>query len=241
MSSLTRILLALLRYPGKPGDPEGSAGSVRVLSASPRYLAYRLSKLWLKLLVVFAIEDSFVDSFVKGPVPALVKILFFLVIVGAPGLVSSFVTYAEYTVRSYTLSDRALRIREGLLFVRETTMTFANIQNVSVSRGPLQGLFGISDVVLKTAGGGGDERTKGLRPDLHVAHFHGLRNADEIRELVLALLKKTKDAGLGDTDDALAHETSAPMSLDAALAAVRGAATAFRETAERVSGTRREG
>lgn len=230
---LERFLLAILRYPGEPADPEGSPGSIRVLSASPRYLAYRLFTIWTRLFVVFAIEESILHMNVKGaPLGATLGV--FLAIVAVPGSIISAIAWVEYRVRSYKLSDRALRIREGLLIVRETTMTYANIQNVSVSRGPIQGLFGISDVVLKTAGGGGgNPRTKGLATDLHVAHFHGLRNADEVRELVLDLLKKSKTAGLGDADDAV-PSTAGAVSMDAALAELRAAAAAFRETAERM-------
>jgi hypothetical protein len=75
---------------------------------------------------------------------------------------------------------------------------------------------------------------KGLRPDLHVAHFHGLPNADEVRELVLDLLKKTKDAGLGDHDDAPPAASVQGCSLDGALAEVRSAARDLRDTAERL-------
>jgi membrane protein YdbS with pleckstrin-like domain len=233
---LVRLLRAVLRYPAEPADPYGSAGSVRVLSASPRYLAYRMVTLWARLLGVFAIEELLLHRAIRGDALFIAKAGLFLAIVGIPGLIISLFTYAEYKARSYKLSDQALRIREGLFTVRETTMTYANVQNVSVSRGPVQGLFGISDVVMKTAGGGGgDPRTKGFVPDLHVAHFRGLRNADEVRELVLALLKKTKDAGLGDGDDAAPASAAAPVkSLDAALAEVRAAATGLREAAERL-------
>jgi membrane protein YdbS with pleckstrin-like domain len=221
----------LLRYPGEPADPDGSPGTVVVLSASPRYLAYRLFTMWAGLLVAFAVEHTLLHSALKGPSPFGATLAVFAVLVGIPGSILTFLAYAEYSVRSYKLSDRALRIREGLLVVRETTMTFANIQNVSVSRGPVQGLFGISDVVLKTAGGG-SERRKGLAPDLHVAHFHGLTNADEVRDLVLDLLRKAKSAGLGDADDA--PPPSAAQTIDAAVAELRAAATSFRETAERL-------
>lgn len=237
MSVLRRLLLTALRYPGEPADPYGSAGSVRVLSASPRYLAYRMFTIWARLLVVFAMEELVLHAGIRGEAPLFAMLVVFLVVVGVPGLILSAFTYVEYTTRSYKLSDRALRIREGLFIVRETTMTFANVQNVSVSRGPVQGLFGISDVVMKTAGGGGgDGRMKGLAHDLHVAHFKGLRNADEVRQLVLALQKKTKDAGLGDGDDAAPADSAAAKapSLDAALADVRAAATALREAAERI-------
>ena len=235
---LRRLLLAILRYPGEPADPYGSPGSVRVLSASPRFLAYRMFTIWARLLLVFAIEELILHAGIPGGSPFLAKVVVFVAVVGVPGLILSAFTYVEYTVRSYKLSDRALRIREGLFIVRETTMTFANVQNVSVSRGPLQGLFGISDVVMKTAGGGGgDGRMKGLVPDLHVAHFQGLRNADEVRELVLALQKKTKAAGLGDGEEGASASSAADPSrtLEAALAQVRSAATALREAAERVA------
>lgn len=238
MSLLVRVLLAALRYPPEPADPEGSPGSVRVVSASSRYLAYRLFTLWSRLFLVFAVEETLLHRATTGPVHPIAKGVAFLVIFGVPGLIASLGIYAEYKTRSYKLSDRALRIREGLLFVRETTMTYANIQNVNVSRGPVQGLFGISDVVMKTAGGaGGSNRKRGLDQDLHVAHFRGLENADEVRALVLDLLRKTKDAGLGDVDDAVASSRSvAPgaPSLDAALAALGSSAKALRETAERL-------
>lgn len=236
---VTKLVLAVLRYPPEPADPAGSAQSVREVSVSPRYLAYRMVKLWARLLIVFAFEEAFLHKVVKGPVPLIVKLCVFLVIVGVPGALGSFVTFVEYKVRSYKLSDRALRIREGLFFVRETTMTFANVQSVNVSRGPLQGIFGISDLVMKTAGGGaGDDRMKGLRPDLHVAHLHGLRNADEVRELVLQLLKKTKDAGLGPTGDShrsatVGQASGEGLTLDEALLEIQRAATSFREAAER--------
>jgi uncharacterized membrane protein YdbT with pleckstrin-like domain len=234
MGPLPRLLLGFLRYPGEPADPDGSAGSVRVLSSSPRYLAYRMFTLWARLLVVFAVEEYLVSRAVTGQPSRIVEVAFFLCVVGIPGALLSLFTYVDYRVRSYKLSDRALRIREGLFVVRETTMSFANIQNVSVSRGPLQGLFGISDVLIKTAGGGGHDKMKGLRPDLHVAHFHGLPNADEVRELVLDLLKKTKDAGLGDHDDAAPAASVQGRSLDGALAEIRSAARDLRDTAERL-------
>ncbi len=231
----TGIVLSVLRYPPEAADPEGSTQSIRVVSISPRYLAYRIVKLWLRLLAAFAVEETLLHTTLKGPVPFYAKVAIFLLIVGIPGAIGSFVTFVEYTVRSYKLSDRSLRIREGLLFVRETTMTFANVQNVSVSRGPLQGLFGISDLVMKTAGGGGGgERHRGLRPDLHVAHFHGLRDADEVRERVLALLEKTKGTGVEPAHEWSEASAAAGPALVDALTDVQRAAAAFRVAAERL-------
>ena len=38
--------------------------------------------------------------------------------------------------------------------VQEKTMTFSNVQNVSIRQGPMQRLFGIADLEVRTAGGG---------------------------------------------------------------------------------------
>ena len=67
----TGIVLSALRYPPEPADPEGSAQSIRVVSISPRYLAYRVVKLWVRLLAAFAVEESLLHATLKGPVPEL--------------------------------------------------------------------------------------------------------------------------------------------------------------------------
>jgi uncharacterized membrane protein YdbT with pleckstrin-like domain len=119
-----------------------------------------------------------------------------------------------------------MRLREGLFSVREMTMTITNVQNVSVSRGPLQGLFGISDVVIQSAGGGsgtGLNKPIGVHA-LHTAHFRGLTNAEEVRDLVMAQLKRARDAGLGDRDD---QNTSALETLVSEARALADAATSL--------------
>ena len=50
------------------GAPAGrSPGTVVVLSASPRYLAYRLFKMWVGLVVAYAVEHTLLHSALKGP------------------------------------------------------------------------------------------------------------------------------------------------------------------------------
>ena len=111
----------------------------------------------------------------------------------------------DYELRWYMLSDRAIRIREGITTVREKTITLANIQNIAVRQGPLQRLLGIADVEVTTAGGGGAAPGKQghqpLREAPHMAWFRGVDNAPEIRNLLLAGVRRQKDAGLGDHDD----------------------------------------
>ena len=49
----------------------------------------------------------------------------------------------DFEKRWYVVTDRSLRVREGIAFVREATVTFAKIQNISMSQGPVQRALGM--------------------------------------------------------------------------------------------------
>lgn len=117
----------------------------------------------------------------------------------------------DYELRWYMVTDRSLRIRFGVWKVNESTMSFANIQQVVVSQGPLQRLLGLSDVHVQSAGGaGGDlERRAQHQEDMHLGLFHSVTNAAEIRDLILERLRHFRQAGLGDPDDHREHVEAA--------------------------------
>jgi membrane protein YdbS with pleckstrin-like domain len=116
-------------------------------------------------------------------------------------------TYAimrlDYEMRWYVVTDRSLRIRTGVWKIQELTMSFANLQQVVVTRGPIQGLLKLSDVRVQSAGGGGGHSPSEQRQaaSLHTGYFHGVDNANEIRDLILARLKHFREAGLGDPEE----------------------------------------
>jgi membrane protein YdbS with pleckstrin-like domain len=103
----------------------------------------------------------------------------------------------DYELRWYVITDRSLLIREGVWNVQEITLTFANAQNVRVTQGPLERWFGISNVEIETAGGGSGDATG----ERHHAQLRGLKNPQEIRGVILEMLRKQRTAGLGDPDD----------------------------------------
>jgi membrane protein YdbS with pleckstrin-like domain len=114
-------------------------------------------------------------------------------------------TYAvrrlDYEMRWYMVTDRSLRLRHGVWKVAETTMSFANIQQVVVSKGPLQGLLGLADVKVQSAGGAsGGEKHRG-KEDMHLGLFHSVTHAPEIRDLILERLRRFRETGLGDTSE----------------------------------------
>jgi membrane protein YdbS with pleckstrin-like domain len=183
-----------------------------------------------------------------GAIGGFLLAAFIVMALAFTSLVSYVTIRLDYEFRWYKTTDRSLRIREGVWLVREMTMTYANIQDISVSQGPLQRLFGIADLKVVTAGGGGAgaRQHQGTLFDMHTGYFRGVDNAPEIRDLMLERLRRLRDAGLGDLDDARetssassalsVHETSAPAGVLDLLRAIHDEARTLRTTAHRLVG-----
>jgi len=152
------------------------------------------------------------------------------------------ITYAllrlDYELRWYIVTDRSLRIRQGLWRVQESTMSFANLQQVAVTQGPLQRWLNLADVRVQSAGGGGggEDSARGRTENLHTGNFHGVAEAPEIRDLILERLRRFRTSGLGGPDEArempVGHVLNTPPE-DPALAAakaLREEARALRRT-----------
>ena len=92
-------------------------------------------------------------------------------------------------------------------------MSFANIQQVEIRQGPLQRYLGLADVCVRSAGGG-DPAAGGKghaqESSLHMGVFEGVPNAVEIRDLVIERLRRFREAGLGDPEDARAASPARP-------------------------------
>lgn len=133
------------------------------------------------------------------------------------------ITYAavrlDYEQRWYIVTDRSLRLRSGIWQVQELTMSFANLQQVTVTQGPLQRLLGLANVHVQTAGGGGHQPDEENHDSLHTAEFHCVENAPEIRDLILDRLRLFRASGLGDPDDHTVAPPPAPAPTTAIAAA----------------------
>jgi uncharacterized membrane protein YdbT with pleckstrin-like domain len=126
----------------------------------------------------------------------------------------------NYELRWYIVTDRSLRIRSGIWSVEEITMTFANIQDLRITSGPLQGWLGLADLEVSSAGGRGASSggKHGAMRNSHEARFEGVDNAEEIRDLIVERLRRYRDEGLGD----------APVDMESAAAELLTAARALR-------------
>jgi len=230
----------VLRIPPDPDPPPGDEASTKIYRAADNYYKY--------LLIVWAISSfatilpTLIATIVclaaaatsnLSPWFALIP-AFFLAVMIVVSVVHLAIVRLNYEKRWYIVTDRSLRVREGVLGVREMTVTFANIQNISISQGPIQRLLSIADLRVDTAGGAGatGHSHHAAAQQAHVAWFRGIDNASQVRELIQSRLRQWKDAGLGDHDDHAAEmPPSAGAALLAALRDVRAAATALREAA----------
>jgi len=154
--------------------------------------------------------DGFIQVFVELAImlpPWAFPIIWALKVLGlAAYLLQLPLTYAirrlDFEMRWYMVTDRSLRIRTGVASVQEITMSFANLQQVEVSQGPLQRLLGLADLKVQSAGGGNIAPGKhGQIDSLHIGYFHGVENAREIRDLIQDRLRRFRDSGLGDPEE----------------------------------------
>lgn len=198
-------VLALFRAPtGEPTPPGGAHAKVEIFRASPRFLTYRLLGLGIGVLGVLAIGGVFtVGGLASGePEVALAAIAvsalcLFICTIGYLSI------HLDYDLRYYVFTERSLRVREGAWIVKEKTITYANVQNLHVRQGPLQRLFGIKDLRIDTAGGGGAAPGSGKSGGhAHSITVAGVENAAELRDRILDHIKRLgAGSGLGDPDD----------------------------------------
>lgn len=180
--------------PVAPGEP------VESFRPSEGFLRYIQFRFWLGLVLADAvIIIACIAMFAGIPVigfvlaPLLITLAIFL------HLVAYVAVYLRFDTTWYVMTRRSLRIRRGIWVIHETTITFENIQNISVEQGPLQRHFGIADVVVETAGGGAVRSGKGGEVEM-TPHglIEGIADAKGIRDKILEIVRQSKSAGLGD-------------------------------------------
>jgi len=232
------LALRLAKVPPEPKAPAGSPGSIRVFRAAPNYWKYLLVVWGLRhvvgafVIVVLLSTSATLEAAnrldpegarrLPGVLHALEWIGLGAFLLQMPFSLAA--TRLNYEMRWYIVTDRSLRVREGIFGMREMTLTYANVQNISIRQGPLQRALGIADVVVRTAGGGGatdghGHQSERLGGGMHAGTLRAVDNAEQVRDLILERLRRLRDAGLGDPDDR--HHASVP---DAGADSLRAAA-----------------
>lgn len=229
--AIKAVVASLLKLPtGLPELPPGDHSHAEVRHAAPAFLSYRLVALFVPNVLWFggaAVGVLAAAQKEPGALMALIPLSVVALLVLALGFVA---IRLDYELRTYLITDRSLRVREGAFIVRELTLSYVNVQNVTLEQGPLERLFGFSSVVVETAGGGGQLQQQGVSTG-HRAVLRGLTDAEVVRDHIRArLLAVHKTAGLGDADEA--HHPAGELDA-AALVQVRDAAKALADALER--------
>lgn len=238
LGTIRTWILDFLRVPPEPHPPSGSPGSLKIFRAGESYRRLLVLR-WVfkQVLLVGAFVFWLVVTHTAMPEEIPIKsrgrrtgsiqiaqyrgwITLIEVIGFTFGVLQMPFTYVmatlQYEMRWYMVTDRSLRIREGIGRVKEMTLSFANIQQITVRQNPIQRLFGLSDVDVKSAGGGGGggghHHHQAGMDSWHTGVFQHVSNAEEIRDLIVARQRAFKAAGLGDPDDHEHHVETLPKS-----------------------------
>jgi len=210
----------LTRWFRVPWGPSSLPGNVDEESRSFRpadgFLSYLKLKFWFALVIVdLAITAGWLALFFLRPKLALWLAPVAFVMAVVPDVIAYIAIHLRYDTTWYVFSGRSLRIRSGIWIIHETTITFENIQNVAVNSGPLERYFGIANVTVDTAGGGQPHKEKRghQAANYHQGLIEGIDNANEIRSQILARVRHSRVAGLGDEAGSTAGWSHAHVSL----------------------------
>lgn len=195
------VLARWFRVPQGPPSLPGGPG-VRVESFRPAegFLRYLKFQFWI-LLLLLDIAVVFVLFVISLNVPWLAVFLIpvAVLLIVLPDIVAYLAIHLRYDTTWYVLTDRSMRVRTGIWTIHEATITFENVQNVTVESGPLERWFGIANVLVETAGGGsGGEGKHEPSINLHQGRIEGIADADRIRALILSRVRQSRTTGLGD-------------------------------------------
>lgn len=200
------VLVDCFRVPQHPPTmPVGQTGFCRKFHPSRQYLAYLKMYFWIGLVVIdLAILIGWIALYAWNPKIAWILAVPTFVIAVVPDIVAYVAIHLRYDTMWYVITDRSLRARRGIWVILEHTITFENVQNVYVRRGPIQQWFGISTLVVETAGGAEGESDNSFAVG-NKAIMEGIDNPDEIRNLIMERVRATRSAGLGDEKDSRAR------------------------------------
>jgi len=192
------------RVPTEPPSlPVDGTEQLETFRPAEGFLRYLKFKFWFFLLIAdLAILAAWLALLVAFPFAALWLAPLAFAIAVLPDVIAYIAIHLRYDTTWYVFSKQSLRIRRGIWVIHETTITFENIQNVSLNSGPLERFFGIANVVVDTAGGGqpGKDAHGKQQMNYHQGLIEGIDNAGEIRNQILGRVRRSRTAGLGDED-----------------------------------------
>ena len=193
------VLAGWFRVPEHaPTLPTAEGEQLLSFHPSRSYLRYLKLYFWVVcVLIDGAILIGWLVLFAGNPPLAVVLAFPALIVAVLPEIVAYIAIHLRYDTMWYVMGERSLRCRRGVWTILEHTITFENVQNVNVRRGPVQYFFGISTIEIETAGASEGEHENKFAVG-NKAIMEGIDDAKALRELILQRVRRSKSAGLGD-------------------------------------------
>ena len=139
----------------------------------------RLEYLWMSIFSVFLIVSGFSSLVVFQDRP--VQITAFFIVFAVSGFVYIRKKYLSWR---FEVRDDYLYLEHGVFTQVKTMVPFVRIQHIDTQRNAVERIFGISRVVVYTAGSrGSDVQVKGLKPI----------DADQMQEKLRDLAVQSED------------------------------------------------
>ncbi|MEQ8821071.1 MAG: PH domain-containing protein [Sumerlaeia bacterium] len=144
--------------------------------------------------------------------------------------------YFRYHTMRYRFDDEGIGMKWGILFRREVNLTYARIQDIHITAGPVQRWLGLADIHIQTASGSAAAEMT----------IEGLQEFEEIRDFLYEKMRGVKDEkkarAAGELPGAAAGAAAAPgmspaesTQLVTALAEVRDELRGARAALERLA------
>ena len=196
---LWRVLSDWFRVPEHPPTLPVEEGEFSMsFHPSRQYLKYQKLYFWIALAVIdVAILVGWLILLAVFPLLAAILAIPALLLAVVPDIIAYIAIHLRYDTMWYVMTDRSLRTRRGIWWILEHTITFENVQDVYVKSGPIQQLFGISEIIVETAGADEGEGENKFAVG-NKAIMEGIGNPAEIRTLIMDRVRASKGAGLGE-------------------------------------------
>jgi uncharacterized protein len=154
-------------------------------------------------------QPAFDPASITRPDAALLKyylIVAALTLAGFPFVMLPL--FFKFTTLKYRFDDKGVSMSWGILFHRETYLTYRRIQDIHVTRNLIHRWLGLAAVAVQTASGtSGAEMT-----------IEGIRNPEALRDFLYAQMRGAR----GDGEEAAQGASPAAAAADEALDLLRG-------------------
>ena len=149
---------------------------------------------------------------ITRPDPALLKYYFLVSLLTGPGFPFAFVPLLfKYETLRYRFDESGVSMSWGILFRRETYLTYRRIQDIHLTRNLLQRWMGLATVSVQTASGS-------ATPEMSI---DGVLAADQLRDFLYSQMRGAKGETAGLEAPAVEATASSAGTPDEALELLR--------------------